>query len=132
MNAARNVYRYLIVVLAADIIVQFFLAGAGVFRAEGGKARHSNAFDAHRANGSLIQALALLLLISAIAARHGRWKAALALFVLSIVQGFLAIAGWAGGLHPLGGLAILGLVGWMAHDAWRGKAQGTATVPTST
>ena len=122
MNAARAVYRYLTVVLAIDVVAQFFLAGAGVFRADGGKARDSSAFDPHRGNGMVIQVIALLLLVSAIAARNGRWKAALVLFVLTVVQSFLAIAGWAGGLHPLAGLAIMGLSGWMAHDAWRGRA----------
>jgi hypothetical protein len=50
--------------------------------------------------------------------------------VLSIVQIFLAIGGWAGGLHPLGRLArlaLMGLAGWMAHDAWRGRASATVS-----
>jgi hypothetical protein len=126
MTAARNAYRYLTVVLAADIVVQFFLAGAGTFRAGPGKAaRDSSAFDPHRANGSLIQVLALLLLLSAIAAHNGRWKPALAVFLLSIIQILLATSGWVGGLHPIGGLVLMGLVGWMAHDAWRGQAHTT-------
>jgi uncharacterized membrane protein len=121
MNPARAAYRYLTVVLVVDVVAQFFLAGAGVFRADGGKARDSSAFDAHRANAMVVQGVAFFALISAIAARNGRWKVALAVFVLSFVQGFLAIAGWAGGLHPLGGLVVLGLSGWMAHDAWRSR-----------
>ncbi len=120
MRLARVIYRYLVAVLVVDVVVQFFLAGAGVFRADGGVAHESSAFDPHRTNGTLIQILALLVLLTAIAARNGRWKLALAVFVLSIVQIFLAIGGWAGGLHPLGGLVILGISGWMAHDAWRG------------
>jgi Family of unknown function (DUF6220) len=127
VNAARAAYRYLTAVLALDIVVQFFLAGAGVFRADGGEARDSSAFDPHRVNGDVIQAVALLVLIAAIAARNGRWKVALAAFVLSIVQSFLAIAGWAGGLHVLGALVLMGLAGWMAHDAWRQRAPATAS-----
>jgi Family of unknown function (DUF6220) len=130
MSAARIVYRYLVAVLVVDIILQFFLAGAGVFRADSGVARESSAFDPHRANGTLIQVIALLVLISALAARNGRWRVALAVFVLSIVQSFLATGGWVGGLHPLGGLAILGLVGWMAHDAWRGR-QAASVAPSA-
>src|SRR5438132_2726386 len=106
MNAARGAYRYLTAVLVLDVLVQFFLAGAGVFRADGGEARDSSAFDPHRANGMIIQGIAFLVLISAIAARNGRWRVALAAFVLSVVQGALTIAGWAGGLHALGGLAL--------------------------
>lgn len=127
MNLARVIYRYLTAVLVLDVVVQFFLAGAGVFRADGGVAHESSAFDPHRANGTVIQILALLVLFAAIAARNGRWKPALAVFVLSIVQIFLAIGGWAGGLHPLGGLVILGISGWMAHDAWRGAASAKAS-----
>ena len=96
-----------------------------MFRADGGEARDSSAFDPHRANGMIVQGIAFLVLISAIAARNGRWKVAIAGFVLSFVQGFLAIAGWAGGLHPLGGLVLMGLAGWMAHDAWRGRTSAT-------
>jgi uncharacterized membrane protein len=127
MSAACIAYRYLTVVLVADLVIQFFLAGAGVFRADGGEARDSSAFDPHRTNGMIIQGIAFLVLISAIAARNGRWKVAIAAFVLSFVQGFLAIAGWAGGLHPLGGLALLGVAAWMAHDAWRGRASATVS-----
>jgi hypothetical protein len=47
--------------------------------------------------------------------------------VLSIVQIFLAIGGWAGGLHPLGRLALMGLAGWMAHDARRGRASAAVS-----
>jgi uncharacterized protein DUF6220 len=126
VNLARTCYRYLTAILVVDVLVQFFLAGAGVFRADGGVARESSAFDPHRANGTVIQLIALLVLLSAIAARNGRWRVALAVFVLSIVQIFLAIGGWAGGLHPLGGLVILGLSGWMAHDAWQGSANASA------
>jgi len=41
--------------LVVALLVQFFLAGAGVFRADGGAARDSSAFDPHRANGMVIQ-----------------------------------------------------------------------------
>lgn len=121
MNAARTAYRYLTVILAADVVVQFFLAGAGVFRADGGKASDSSAFDPHRANGTAFQILALLLFIAAAVGQRNRRNLAGLLFGLSVVQGFLAISGWAGGLHPVVGLGLAGLVGWLAHDAWRGR-----------
>ena len=95
MNLARAIYRYLVVVLVVDVVVQFFLAGAAIFRADGGVAHESSAFDPHRTNGTVIQFIALLVLLAAITARNGRWKPALAVFVLSIVQIFLAIGGWA-------------------------------------
>ncbi|HEY7016329.1 MAG TPA: DUF6220 domain-containing protein, partial [Streptosporangiaceae bacterium] len=98
MSTARIIYRYLTAIVLADVLLQFFLAGAGVFSAgPGTAARESTALDPHRANGSLVMLLALLLLIAALAARNGRWKLALPLFLLTLLQPVLAIAGAAGG-----------------------------------
>jgi hypothetical protein len=75
MRVARVIYRYLTVAFIADVLVQFFLAGAGVFSAGAGTAaRDSSAFDPHRANGSVVMLLALLMLIAALVSRNGRWK----------------------------------------------------------
>jgi hypothetical protein len=74
VNTARIACRYLTALLVVDVLVQFFLAGAGVFRADAGEARDSRAFDPHRRNGMIIQGIGFLVLISAIAARSGRWK----------------------------------------------------------
>jgi hypothetical protein len=121
MSTARIIYRYLTAIVLADVLLQFFLAGAGVFSAgPGTAARESTALDPHRANGSLVMLLALLLLIAALAARNGRWKLVLPLFLLTLLQPVLAIAGAAGGLHVLGAVAILGLASVLTFHAWRG------------
>ena len=97
MNAARIIYRYLIAVFIADVLLQFFLAGAGVFSAgPGTAARESSALDPHRVNGMAVMLLALLILAAALVARNGRWRWALPLFVLTLLQPVLAIAGAAG------------------------------------
>ena len=130
MGTARIIYRYLTAIFIADVLLQFFLAGAGVFSAgPGTEARDSSAFDPHRANGSVVMLLALLLLIAALAARNGRWKWALALFVLTLLQPVLAMAGAAGGLHVLGAVAILGLGSLLAIQAWRGDRRQQAETP---
>ena len=120
MQTARIIYRYLTAVFLADVLLQFFLAGAGVFSAgPGTAARDSSALDPHRTNGSAVMLLALLVLVAALVARNGRWKWALALVVLSLVQPVLAIAGAAGGLHVLGAVAILGIGSLLTLQAWR-------------
>jgi hypothetical protein len=121
MRTARLIYRYLTALFLADVLLQFFLAGTGVFSAgPGPAARDSTALDPHRSNGGVVMLLALLLLIAALAARNGRWKLALPLFLLTLLQPVLAIAGAAGGLHVLGAVAILGLGSLLAFRAWRG------------
>ena len=121
MRTALIVYRYLTAVFVADVLIQFFLAGAGVFSAgPGTAARDSSALDPHRANGMVVMLLAVLLLIAALVARNGRWKWALPLLVLTLLQPVLAIAGAAGGLHVLSASAILVIGSMLAYWAWRG------------
>jgi hypothetical protein len=120
MNTGRIIYRYLTALFVVDVLLQFFLAGAGVFSAgPGTAARDSTALDPHRFNGMIVMLLALLLLIAAIVARNGRWKWALALLALTLLQPVLAIAGAAGGLHVLNAAVILVVGGALAYRAWR-------------
>ena len=131
MRTARIIYRYLTAIVLADVLLQFFLAGAGVFSAgPGTAARDSAALDPHRSNGGLVMLLALLLLIAALAARNGRWKLALPRFLLTLLQPVLAIAGAAGGLHVLGAVAILGLASVLTFRAWRGDRAPAPAAPT--
>ena len=120
MRTARTIYRYLTALFLADVLLQFFLAGAGVFSAgPGTAARDSSALDPHRNNGLVVMVLALLLLVAALVARNGRWKWALPLLVLTVLQPVLAIAGAAGGLHVLNAAVILGIGGMLTYRAWR-------------
>jgi hypothetical protein len=125
MQAARTIYRYLTALFIVDVLLQFFLAGTGVFSAgPGTAARESSTLDPHRANGTLVMLLALLLLIAALVARNGRWKWALPLLVLTALQPVLAIAGAAGGLHVLNAAAILIVGSLLCLRAWRGDRIG--------
>jgi hypothetical protein len=129
MKTGGIIYRYLTALFVLDVLLQFFLAGAGVFSAgPGTAARDSSALDPHRFNGMIVVLLALLLLIAALVARNGRWKWALALLVLTLLQPVLAIAGAAGGLHVLNAAVILIVGAVLAYRAWRGdRAQPPAT-----
>ena len=133
METARTIYRYLTVIFMADVLLQFFLAGAGVFSAgPGTAARDSSALDPHRANGTVVILLALLMLAAALVGRNGRWKWALAVVVLALIQPVLAIAGAAGGLHVLGAVAILGIGSLLVFHAWRAdRTQQAADPPTT-
>ena len=58
MRAARIIYRYLTALFLADVLLQFFLAGSGVFSAgPGTAARDSSTLDPHRGNGMLVMIL---------------------------------------------------------------------------
>jgi hypothetical protein len=133
MNTARVIYRYLTAIFIADVLLQFFLAGAGVFSAgPGTAARDSSTLDPHRMNGTAVMVLALLLLVAALVARNGRWKWALALLLLTGLQPVLAIAGVAGGLHVLGAVAILGVGSLLTLQAWRADRTQQAKAPPMT
>ena len=134
MRTARIIYRYLTGLFLADVLLQFFLAGAGVFSAgPGTAARDSSTLDPHRMNGMLVMILALLLLITALVTRNGRWKWVLPLLALTLLQPVLAIAGAAGGLHVLNAALILGIAGMLTYRAWRvDRVQEPEPAPAAT
>jgi hypothetical protein len=103
--------------LLLDVLVQFFLAGLGVF---------GGGFDGHVLNSIVVLALALVVFVLALVARVGVRDVLLALAVLllaGVVQSLFRIladdgAFW-GGMHALGGLAILGITGFLHGSAIR-------------
>ena len=113
-------YRWVAVLFLAGVVVEFFLAGLGVFRTQHEatkagsiltKSGFNHSFDPHLVLGDVLFAVGLVLCVAAFAARIGR-KARLtsgALFVLLVVQAALAFAGPAAvrALHPVLGLLVL-------------------------
>jgi Family of unknown function (DUF6220) len=130
-QAGRLAYRYLVALFFAGVIVQFFLAGLGVFRtqhdADGGVTisdhRFEHNFSPHAAWGFMLSILGLLVFLSALGGRLGRSRVllSLALPVLVELQGVLANAGPSGfrALHPVNACLILGVSAYLAHRAWR-------------
>jgi hypothetical protein len=125
-RGAWMVYRWAIALFFAACVVQIFLAGRGVFGIRGGGSLDDQtSLDPHRALGNLIGILAALLFLLALATRQKRligWTLVL-LVLAELVQHATALPKhpWVAGLHPVSGVAILGISGWLAHDAWRGS-----------
>jgi len=85
-------------------------------------------FGPHIALGYLLFLGSLLLFLFALAARLGRRRvlSVLGAPLLVLVAIVLAIAGGnvpaVGILHPIVGFLIVGLLGYLAHQAWTGAA----------
>lgn len=119
---AQRIARPIHVVVAwlyvIGLLFQVFLAGMGVFDG-------ASAFVTHRDTGYALTALPVVLAITALVGRFGRWHviAAVVMFGQFILQSVLvfqrdsvpAIAA----LHPVNGFLILLIAVWLATDAWR-------------
>jgi hypothetical protein len=130
MAAARRIafqlYRVLIALIAVACVVQIFLAGRGVFGIHGSASLDDqSSLNAHRDLGEIIGIGAIIVLILALI----MWDKRLILwtFVLALLAEFVQHATalpkhpWVAGLHPVTGVAILGISAWLAHSAWAGK-----------
>ena len=137
MNAVRRgaawIYRVLIALFAAAVVVQIFLAGLGIFDAipeEDGSVTFDtweDKIEAHAALGFFLFLASVLLLILILIAWTGPRSigATFGLAVLTFVQQILGAAGQdapaAGAFHPLNGVLILALSLFLAWRAWRGN-----------
>ncbi len=116
---AYAAWRYLIVLFVVVVVVQFFLAGVGVFN----PSESSEPYDPHSAVGFLGAMVgSLLLMLLALIAWRDRMitGGSVALFILSaIIQPALAeFNSWAGPFHAVNGLIILGLSATLMRRAW--------------
>lgn len=147
-QAAAWIYRILIALFAAAVVVEFFLAGLGIFRAMPGEDESvphetfEDKFEAHAGLGWFLFLGALLLFIVILLAWTGPRSigATFGLAVLTFVQMILGRAGEdapvAGAFHAINALLILGLSGFLTLRAWRGnllippsQPRGTAPPP---
>jgi cytochrome b561 len=113
MERPQSAQRILAWLILLGAVVQFFLAGLGVFRAEPhgtDKLFESSTFEPHRVLGDALVAMSFALLVLAIVNRE-RFRLAIVLFVLMLVQYGLAQAGDTAAalaaLHPVNGLLVL-------------------------
>ena len=115
MTSTQRAHRALGFLFLGLGVLQFFLAGLGVF----GDGLGSSDYDAHRISGSLLTLLALILLILAAIGRREALAASAVLLVLMIVQSVLAQVGndasVLAALHPLNGLVILAVAALVAR-----------------
>ena len=124
-SKADTVFAYLAALLVLAVIVQFFLAGLGVWGIDQRKLDKATSIDPHRVFADVIALIALLMFIAALVARTSKariWVSITIVVLAAVVQSLLAAGGehqhWVGGLHVLDGLVILGLAGWM-HSSTR-------------
>jgi hypothetical protein len=123
-RGATAAYRWLTIAFFVGVVLQFFLAGSGVFGIEPGTGLGDSSLDPHRDLGEGLMGMGFVLLLLVLIAWPTRFIRLhyVALFVLaSVAQPLLADPGSAllGGLHGLNAVAILGLAGLLAHRAFR-------------
>ena len=136
-----NAFKYLTSVLFVAVVVQFALAGYGVFYAEHKADKHQpvtkavfdHGFKAHAVVGSVLLVVMLLLVIVAAAGHLGptALKFSIGLLVAGILQTLFAVLGRSvpalGFFHVLNGLAIYAAAGLLAHRSWTTKPALPAT-----
>jgi hypothetical protein len=121
---AWELYRLVISLVALGCVVQFYLAGRGIFGIHGdAKLGDQTSFDPHRVLGNVIGAAALVAVVLAVVLWDKR------LILMTAIVAVLAEAvqhvttttehPWIAGLHAVSGLVILGIAGSLAHRAWR-------------
>ena len=128
------VYGYLAAFFVLGVLFQVYLAGVGVFGINARKVANASSLNPHRAWGSVLMILAIVLLILALAAWQSV-RTVIGTFVLALLvvvaQVVLAAAGdsnkWIGGLHAFDGMMILLLSLWLAVAAWRRRTAGRPT-----
>ena len=132
-RVAYRLYRVLIALIAVACLVQIFLAGRGVFGiASGVSLDDQKSLNAHRDLGEVIGIGTIVVFVLALVLWDKRliaWTFVLAVLA-EVVQHATALPKhpWVAGLHPVSGVAILGISAYLAHAAWAKHAAGaTAT-----
>ncbi|CAB4695972.1 MAG: hypothetical protein F2663_05090 [Actinobacteria bacterium] len=126
-KGAQLAYKYVIAAFVVGCVVQFFLAGRGVFGIRGAEAlSDQSSLDPHRMLGNVLAGLAVIVFLCALLLRDQTkivWTGTLV--VLSeAVQHLTAEPSdpWLSGLHPVSGIAILAIGGMLAHRAWHARS----------
>jgi uncharacterized protein DUF6220 len=128
----RDLHRYLLSIFMLGVVVQFFLAGLGVFKVTGGASeqRFDDVFAPHRALGNVLFVVAIVVLLAAVVARLPRARVAVsaALVVLVFLQSVFADNGpaWFRAVHPVNAALILALGGSFTGMLWREYRAGSA------
>ena len=106
-SAATAVYHWVALLIAAGAVLQFFLAGVGVFGAD--------SFDAHESLGWMLHTAAIIVVIAAIVGPRTRRAIVMAIVFLVVFTIQVMLPGaqddspWIAAFHPVLALAVLGL-----------------------
>ena len=122
-TGATAIFHWAALLIAAGAVVQFFLAGVGVFGAD--------SFDAHEGLGWMLHTAAIIVVIAAFIGPRTRRAIVMAIvfFVIFTLQVILPgtqdDSPWLAAFHPLLALAVLGLavhIGMPAISRRRGAS----------
>jgi hypothetical protein len=144
-QGARSVMKWFAALYVVLIVVQVFLAGAGIFGLNNIKhaddcdtnpaicAGGSGTLDAHRGLGFfLTMPGALLFLIVALIAWHPNKRTRIVSIVLPFLAFFqMILAGlprWVAAFHPVNAILLLGLFGWLAYTLRQEQPQEVMAV----
>ena len=144
-RVARSVLKWFSALYVAAIIVQVFLAGAGIFglkniehadacnKAAANCIADSKTLDPHRALGFFLTVPgALLFLIVALLAWYPDKRIRIVSIVVPILTFLLMIlpglGRWGGAFHPLDAILVLGLYGWLTHRLWHQQPERAAPI----
>jgi hypothetical protein len=125
---ARPVHLVVAGLLVVGLLVQVFLAGMGVFSS-------ATEFETHRQFGYTLTLLPVILVVTVLVGRFGRWEAiaAAVMFGQFILQSVLVAMRESipqvAALHPVNGFLILLIATWLVRDAWRVWNEGSAPAP---
>lgn len=130
MSKVRTIHRWLLTLFLVAVVVQFFLAGLGAFKAQHGTeqgtigdSQFASYFSPHRGFANVLMLIGVLVLIAAVAGRMGkRWiLVSLSLPVLVELQYVFADAGpsWFRALHVVNAFVIAAIAGSHTGIAWR-------------
>lgn len=125
---ARPIHLVVAWLYVIGLFVQVFLAGMGVFAG-------ATAFATHRDFGYQLTLLPVVLFVTALVGRYGRWHAIAAAVMVGqfILQSVLVLQRESvpaiAALHPVNGFLILLIAVWVARDAWRAWQTNHAPAP---
>ena len=126
-RGATAVYHWAALLIAVGAVVQFFLAGVGVFGAD--------SFEAHEGLGWILHTAAILVLIGAIVGPRTRRAILMSIVFLVVFTIQVMLPGarddspWLAAFHPLLALGVLGLAAHIGMPAISRRRGASAPRP---
>ena len=124
-SAATSAYHWIALIITAGLVVQFFLAGVGVFGAD--------SFDAHKNVGFILHTASILILIAAIVGPRDRKSILFSIAFIVVFTIQISLPGsdepWVAAFHPLLALVVLGMAAHIGMPAISRRRAASAPSP---
>jgi cytochrome b561 len=126
-RGATALYHWLALLIAAGAVVQFFLAGVGVFGA--------GSFEAHKTLGFSLHTASIVVLLAAIVGPRTREAILMSIAFVVVFTIQVSLPGarddspWLAAFHPVLGLAVLGLAVRIGTPALSRRREASAPRP---